>query len=155
LSGTFKFRDALEDPLPLINDGPFDSARAKTTITQTTDGTTTFTIRVTGIDTSAATQEFAAHLHVGPCENSGGHYQNVFGEPISSENEVWFALVPNEDGMALSETTVGFVPNDAKPEYAAYTPGEMSIVIHEGTIAAPSLKQACFPLSVPQWADSI
>lgn len=135
--------------------GPFDGARATTTIAQKTNDKTTFRIRVRGIQPSAAGQEFAAHLHVGPCDNSGGHYQNLVPGPVDSENEVWFALVPEEDGTARSDATVKFVPDDAKPAYAGFTPGEMSIVVHQGPITAPSLKQACFPLSVPQWADPI
>ena len=145
------------DPAPLTNDGAFDSAKAKTTIVETTDPSTKFTLRVTGIDPSAAGQQFAGHLHVGPCSNSGGHYQDIYLGPVDDKNEAWFAVVPDDDGMALSTTTVGWVPNDAKPEYATFTAGEMSIVIHKGPLLAPGPgpKHACFPLSVPQWSDGI
>jgi superoxide dismutase, Cu-Zn family len=147
--GAFKFQEALMDLLTAEPPGPFDSARAKTTITQTADpATTTFTMRVTGIDPSVAGREFAAHLHVGPCDNSGPHYKDNFLGAADDVNGAWLAVVPNEDGMALSETTVLFVPDDTKPEYEAYTPGEMSIVIHQGPLTSPSTKQACFPLSV-------
>jgi hypothetical protein len=158
LEGTYKyFRHNLVDPLPLFNDAAFDGAKAKTTITETTDGTT-FAIRVTGIDPSFPVPDggFAAHLHVGPCEASAGHYQHVVGtgsDWVNADNEAWFAVVPDEDGMALSKTTVGFVPDDKK--YELNVPGKMSIVIHEGPISAPGPKQACFPLDVPQWADPI
>jgi hypothetical protein len=156
LEGTYKFyRDDLIDPeSPYVNDGAFESAKAKITISETTEPpSTSFTLRVTGIQPSAEGQEFAAHLHVGPCDNTGPHYKDNFLGPVNDTNEAWFAVVSDADGMALSQTTVEWVPDDAKPEYAAYTPGEMSIVIHKGTILTPLTKQACFPLSVPQWAD--
>jgi hypothetical protein len=152
LAGIYKSeKDDLKDPLPLTNDGVFDSAKAMTTITQT-DGTTTFEIRVTGID-GAVGQPFGAHLHIGPCENSGGHYQDVIGGPIDAVNEAWVAVVPDADGVALGETTVNFVPDDDK--YPLHWPGKMSIVIHQGPLDAPGAKQACFPLPVPQWSDDI
>jgi len=68
------FRDALMD-LATTDTGPFDSATAKTTIPESTKKTT-FRVQVKGIDPSAAGQVFAAHLHVGPCGNPGGHYKN-------------------------------------------------------------------------------
>jgi hypothetical protein len=152
--------DDLKDLALVTKDGPFDSAKARTTITQT-DGATTFEIRVTGIDSSAQ-GEFGAHLHIGPCDNSGGHYQNVTDpedptnpELINSDNEVWIAIKPG-GGSALGTTTVGFVPDDDK--YPFHTPGKMSIVIHEGPLDNPRTKQACFPLSVlsaPDWTDDI
>jgi Cu-Zn family superoxide dismutase len=158
LEGTYKFfRDNLVDPEPpFTNDGAFDSAKAKTTITQTTDGTTTFAIRVTGIDPSVEGAQFGAHLHVGECVKTGGHYQHVVGTGpawINPHNEVWLGLEPDVEGMALGRTTVTFVPDDDK--YPEHSPGKMSIVIHKGPLDAPGAKQACFPLSVPQWADGV
>jgi hypothetical protein len=156
LAGIYKSEsDDLKDPAPFSNDGAFDSAKARTTITQT-DGTTTFAIRVTGIDSSAQ-GEFGAHLHIGPCDNSGGHYQDVIGGPVDAVNEVWIAINP-VDGTALGTTTVGFVPDDDK--YALHEPGQMSIVIHQGPLEppGPGAKQACFPLPVwssPDWTDGI
>jgi hypothetical protein len=155
LEGTYRFEsDDLKDPeAPFTNEGAFDSAKARVTVVETTDPpSTTFSIRVTGIDPSATGTEFGAHLHVGPCDNTGPHYKNNFLGPVDNKNEAWFALVPDEEGVAFSQTTVEWVPDDAKLEYAAYTPGKMSVVIHKGTIATPGAKQACYPLSVPQWA---
>ena len=143
------FRDALTD-LATTASGPFDSATAKTTITERTKKTV-FRIHVKGIDPSAAGQAFAAHLHVGPCGNTGGHYKNDLNGPADRKNEVWFDLVPDEQGVATDESSVSFVPVDGDP---AYVPGEMSIVIHgypNDTTVSPNPKQACFPLSVPQW----
>jgi hypothetical protein len=157
---SFKFsRDALTDLLPAATDGPFDSAKAKTTVTKTTDGTE-MTIRVTGIDTSALPEVLpvggiGAHLHVGPCvddpatptviEGPGLHFNtdmlaNVSPPEVSPRTELWFNLLPDEYGMAYDETSVKFVPVDAD--------GKMSIVIHEGSAAAGGTKQSCFPLSV-------
>jgi hypothetical protein len=151
LEAKYWFRDALTDLLT-TDVGPFDSATARTTIAEKTNDKTTFRIRVRGIQPSAAGQEFAAHLHVGPCDNSGGHYKdNPQVVEARADNEVWFALVPNEDGIAVDATTVKFVPADTDVNF---TPGEMSIVIHQySNITTPNPKQACFPLSVPQWTE--
>jgi hypothetical protein len=150
LEGDYKFRDALADLLG--TDGPFDSAKAKTTITHTTAGTT-FTIRVTDINTtdpSVVGKPFGAHLHVGSCDSglaTGGHYKDDPTVPTAvEENEVWFVLKPTEDGMAYDETSVEFVPEDRIGN------GKMSIVIHVGAVDEISDKQACFPLDVPsEW----
>jgi hypothetical protein len=153
LVGTYKFEnDDLKDPeATLANDGAFDGAKARVKIVETTEPSTTFTLRVTGIDTAAEGQAFAAHLHIGPCGNTGGHYQNDPDGGITAANEVWFSVVPDTDGTALSETTAKFVPDDAKYLDPLLVPGKMSIVIHKNV--APFAKQACYPLSVPQWAD--
>jgi hypothetical protein len=148
LEAKFWFRDGLTDLLK--TEGPFDSAKAKITITERTKKTT-FRLHVRGIDPSVAGNAFAAHLHVGPCGNTGGHYKDDPLGPADRENEVWFDLVPDEEGIARDASSVSFVPVDGD---LAYVPGEMSIVIHElpnGTSVNPNPKQACFPLSVPQW----
>ena len=149
LEAKFWFRDGLTDLVPTAP-GPFDSATAKTTITERTDKTT-FRLHVRGIDPSVAGNAFAAHLHVGPCGNTGGHYKDDPLGPADRENEVWFDLVPDEEGVASDDSSVSFVPVDGDP---AYVRGEMSIVIHalpNDTTVSPNPKQACFPLSVPQW----
>jgi hypothetical protein len=150
LEAKFWFNHDLKD-LSTEQVGPFDWATAKTTITQRTKKTT-FRLHVRGIDPSAAGETFAAHLHVGPCgTNTGGHYKNDPLGPADRENEVWFDLVPDEEGVARDNSSVSFVPIDGD---LAFVPGEMSIVIHElpnGTSVNPNPKQACFPLSVPQW----
>ena len=166
LEGTYRFSRAdLVDPeSPFVNDAAFASAKAKTTIIETSDpSTTTITIRVTGIDPTAEGQEFGAHLHVGDCDKTGGHYQHVFGTGdafVNDQNEAWISIVPDVDGMALGTTTVEWVPDDDK--YTdAFALGKMSIVIHKGPLRptedlpGPGPKQACFPLSVPQWSDNV
>jgi hypothetical protein len=154
VSGIFKFREELTD---FITDkpGPFDSARAKTTITETADGGTTFEVRVTGIDPLVAGQTFGGHLHIGPCDTAtnGIHYRDDPSLPLPDlarpPNELWFYVTPNEDGMAYDVQTAQWVPEDAD--------GQMSIVIHVGAADLPttlSPKQACFPLNVPQWVPT-
>ena len=66
------------------------------------------------------------------------------------ETEVWFDLVPNENGMAYDETTVPFVPVDP------FVPddGDMSIVVHvsftkpDGTAGTAA---SLLPADVAKW----
>jgi Cu/Zn superoxide dismutase len=139
-----------------VADEVFDSARAKITIDKETDSITTFTVRITGIDPSAAGQTFGSHLHSGPCiegsgASAGPHYNHDAARSISPagigpETEVWFDLVPDEDGMAYDATMVRFVPVD--PD------GVMSVVVHQlptnPTTGAAGTRQACFPAKVSQ-----
>lgn len=138
-----------------VADEVFDSARAKITIDKETDTLSTFTIRVTGIDVTGLDpgQTFGSHLHTGPCiegsgASAGPHYNHDAASSaspvrIGRETEVWFDLVPDEDGMAYAETTVPFVPVDD---------GEMSIVVHQlptnPTTGTAGARQACFPVQV-------
>ena len=149
LEAKYRFRDALTDLL--TDEGPFDSAKAKITIAEKTNDTTTFRIRIRGIDPSVAGQEFSAHLHVGSCDDSQGHYKRDPAGPAAPPNEVWFGLTPNGDGMAFDQTSVDFVPVDDVVD-----PGLMSIVIHERVLDSTGKfpKQACFPLDVPEWAPA-
>jgi Cu/Zn superoxide dismutase len=161
LEAKYSFRDALTDFL--TTDGPFDSATAKITIADKTRDKTTFRIRITGIDPSIAGTTLGSHLHTGKCVDgdfgtstppvipgfqAGPHYNHnaVMGLPaeVSPKTEVWFDLVPDEDGVAQDQTTVHFVPVD--PD------GYMSVVVHvlptNTTTGAAGTRQACFPLSV-------
>jgi Cu/Zn superoxide dismutase len=167
LSNILKIQGFSED-LTMTPSAPadevLDSARAKITIDQRVDSTT-FTIRVTGIDPSAAGKTLGSHLHIGPCvEGNGGsagpHYNHdvalgITPARISSETEVWFDLIPDEDGMAYDETTVQFVPIDSNP---AYDPGVMSVVVHQSSTdpstGAAGARQVCFPVNTPsEWAQ--
>jgi len=167
LAAKYWFRDALTDLL--TTDGPFDSAKAKITIAEKTDGRTTFRIHVRGIDPSMAGTTLGSHVHVGKCVKgdfgdpnaevpaipggqAGSHYNHDTATGhmparIGPDTEVWFTLVPDEDGVAHDETTVPFVPVD--PD------GAMSVVIHQlptdPATGKAGDRQACFPLSVPQW----
>jgi Cu/Zn superoxide dismutase len=172
LEAKYWFRDTLTDLLTA--DGPFDSAKAKITIAEKTKGTTTFRIRIRGIDPSIAGTTLGSHLHTGPCvegdfgtpaadgvpavipgAQAGPHYNNDVATghtpvTIGPDTEVWFGLVPDEEGIASDETTVPFVPTDAD--------GVMSVVVHvlptNPNDGKAGDRQACFPLSVPQWVPA-
>jgi hypothetical protein len=132
--------------------GAFDSAKAKLKVTQTSNGNTTFSLEVEEIDGFAG-REFGSHLHIGECLKgtpgaAGDHYKN---EDLDStlpleEREVWFKLVPNEDGVAADETAVPYVPKD--PD------GIMSVVIHRdptnATTGGAGPREVCLPL-VTTW----
>jgi superoxide dismutase, Cu-Zn family len=173
LSNILKIQGSAED-LMTTTDGTLDSARAKITINEGTDSTT-FSIRVTGIDPSQAGNTLGSHLHIGPCVEgtggaAGGHYNHaaalgVSPAPVSPETEVWFDLVADENGMAYDETTVPFVPIDSALTDSTGTPGVMSVVVHllptntelnypnnPGAVGFAGGRQACFPVLVPQWA---
>jgi Cu/Zn superoxide dismutase len=167
LTNILKIQAFAED-LQMSTEGPLDSARAKITIVEGTDSTT-FSIRATGLGSSAQNQILGSHLHVGECIEGSGtsasdHYnsQIAAGVPkaeavISRDTEVWFDLVADEEGMAHAVTTVQFVPVDSELTDPSGTPGVMSIVVHVQStdpvtgLAGP--RQACFPVLVPQWAD--
>jgi Cu/Zn superoxide dismutase len=149
-------------------DQPLDSAKAKITIDKAASSTT-FKIRVTGIDTSiAGSPMLGAHLHTGDCVEgdisgnpppggkAGPHYNDDVAHGrspamVNTDTEVWFDLAPNEEGMAYDETTVPFVPVDVDRDHV------MAVVVHvnptntdpaKGTVGGAGMRQACFPLSV-------
>jgi hypothetical protein len=126
---------------------------------------------VTGINPTAAGQEFGAHLHTKACDDpSGGpHYNNevvadgvpVAEAEINRRTEVWFDLVPDPAGTARDSTTVRFVPVDPEvldpldPEDPAKQP--MSIVLHNASTANKTgiagSRGACFTLDA-EWAET-
>jgi hypothetical protein len=142
---TYVFAGPLRDLQP-VTDGPFDSAKAILKVWETSDGTT-YSIRIKGIDSDAAGDLFHSHLHIGPCiegqgQAAGGHYntQAAAGFPVtdvSTNTEVWFELTPNEDGVAVWQTSVSFVPVDFHADQI------MSVVIHS---LGSSAREACLPL---------
>jgi hypothetical protein len=165
----------LEDARVLHADKMLDDAKANITITKATDSTA-FSIRVTGIDVSGIdfskpVPPLGSHLHTGKCvkgnlggSEAGPHYNHdvhfyhkAFPNPatqppsdtvadVSPDTEVWFDLVPDEEGMAYDQTTVPFVPVDSD--------GVMSVVVHVAPTnpdtGLAGLRQACFPLDVSQ-----
>jgi hypothetical protein len=156
LSGIYKLRESLTD-FVTGETGPFDSARAKSTIKLTADAEgrpqTTFEVRMTGIDMEGLElgRTFGGHLHVGPCDTvtNLGHYRH---DPTlhpeeglaKPPNELWFNFTPDADGMAYDVQTAPWVPVDENGD-------GMSIVVHLGTaeqLTKDSPKQACFPLDV-------
>jgi Cu/Zn superoxide dismutase len=183
LSNILKIQGFAED-LATSTEGPLDSARAKIVITEGTNSTT-FTVRITGIDPAIQGTTLGGHLHTGECKEgdptaAGPHYNDqVVNEgkvaptsavpypdnaaEVSTNTEVWFDFVANAEGMAYDQTTVLFKPDDSDPAKLA---GVMSVVVHmrstntdydyphDGFIVGDAGgRQACFPLSVPQWGS--
>jgi Cu/Zn superoxide dismutase len=154
--------------------GPFDLASVSLEVKKSGDGTN-FVLDVTGIDETAAGEEFGAHLHTGICDPlglnagmAGPHYNDevvrdrlTFTEAeISRRTEVWFDLVPNVDGVARDSTTVKFVPVDPiEPPDSRFAGKQvMSIVIHNDATALKTgvagARAACYPLDVSAWAET-
>jgi hypothetical protein len=148
----------LTDLLP-SDEGPLDGASYAVRIVDSPDEGTGFRLRVTDIDPSAEGEHFGAHLHVGACAvaedgtNSTSIHYKADANPASSENEVWFDLEPDEEGVANDETWVSFRPNDTNVDP---TPDVMSIVIHvhEADVLSGNPKQACLPVTVSDWVWS-
>jgi Cu/Zn superoxide dismutase len=140
--------------------GPLDGASATVRIKEIPLGGTEFKLRVNGMNPSAKDQVFGAHLHIGPCvegdaASNGKHYNTTGWAIINDLTEVWFDVVSNANGDATFEALVPFVPVDSLATDPTQTPGEMSIVIHVSptnpSTGGAGDKQACLPLSVPQW----
>jgi Cu-Zn family superoxide dismutase len=123
-------------------------------VTETSNGKTTFSLEVEEIDGFVG-EEFGSHLHTGGCVTgnpgaASGHYTNLDLDPLLplKEREVWFKVVPNEDGVAADETVVPYVPKD--PD------GIMSIVIHRDPTNPDSggagPREVCLPL-VTTWGS--
>ena len=150
--------------------GPLDGASASLRIVESPDEGTGFRLKVTGIDTSLSKATFGAHLHVGECtervveaetlllspDTTGPHY-TVAGEQVSHETEVWFELVPDEEGAASDESWVPFVPEDQSfLAGGVFYPvdGLMSIVLHRDPTAPNGVagpREACLPVVVSDW----
>jgi Cu/Zn superoxide dismutase len=147
------------NPPPNETTGAFDSAKAKLKVTETSDGKTTFSLEVRSIDGFAG-KEFGSHLHTASClpgnpTAAGGHYTNKDLDPLLplEKREVWFTVVPNEDGVAADQTVVPYVPKDLDGD------GIMSIVIHRdptntdpllGVVGGAGPREVCLPL-VTTW----
>jgi Cu/Zn superoxide dismutase len=184
LSEILKVREDSGDFLT-STDQPLDAAKAKITIVEGTGSSTSFTVRITGIDPSVAGTALGGHLHTGRCVEgdstpkpglqAGPHYNREVVEEnkvfpasampgddiaeVSPKTEVWFDFVADAEGMAYDQTTVSFTPDDSDP---LWVPGVMSIVVHvkatntdplAGPVGDAGARQACFPVSVPEWAD--
>jgi Cu/Zn superoxide dismutase len=127
----------------------FDGARATAALIGL-DGSTYFTLRLSGID--ADDGDYGAHLHEGPCVAGNGgaagpHYnvsaKDDAGKPtlISEATEVWLDFHVSSSGTARSRARVPFVPLG----------GERAIVLHaepttEGGTAGARV--ACLPLDI-------
>jgi hypothetical protein len=141
--------EKVTDLRPAEPAGPLDGASASLRIIESPDEGTGFRLRVTGIDSSWEGHDFGAHLHLGLCEtldSTSTHYVDPGDLPFP-ENEVWFDLVTDDEGVANDETWVQFVPIDKFPS-------GMSIVIHRDRAALPTIasqKEVCLPVDVNRW----
>ena len=132
----------LPDGQPMT--GAFDSAKAKLQVIHKSGYKTTFALKVENIDGYAG-REFGSHLHVGDCATSP-HYTNPDLDPKLlpvEQREIWFRVIPDENGVATDDTTVSYMPKDPDGD------GDMSIVIHRDPTkpdgkAGP--REACLPL---------
>jgi Cu/Zn superoxide dismutase len=132
-------------------DDVFDGAKASAVMIGM-EGSSFFRLRITGIDESAAGNEYPAHLHKGPCvagqgASALGHYntQEEAGFPapwpVNTQTEVHLDFTVNSDGSARVTANVPFIPS----------PGKRSIVIHtDATPPAGSspARLSCLPLHV-------
>jgi hypothetical protein len=158
-------------PLPPSSDGQpmtgaFDSAKAKLQVIHKSGEKTTFALKVEGIDGYAG-REFGSHLHIGACvpgdaDAASKHYTNPdlnTSLPLE-EREIWFRVVPDENGVATDDTTVSYMPKDTEIVLAngdrLPPDGIMSIVIHRDPTkpdgkAGP--REVCLPL-VTTWVET-
>jgi len=121
---------------------PTDHATAQVTASES-DGTTTVTLKVQGLDHAAAGTELGAHIHVGTCVEGDGaaagpHYNS--GGPASPSTEVWLDFEVQADGTGDAATTVPFVI----PAGAAH-----SLIVHEHDTHADGTagpRWACLPV---------
>ena len=110
--------------LQTATEQPFDHATAQATAAPNGDGTTV-TLKVQGIDHSAAGSTFGAHVHSGSCvigtgSVAGPHYKHD-ANVASTNNEVWLDFTVEANGTAHAETDVGF---------AIPAGGASAVVIH-------------------------
>lgn len=91
---------------------PTDHATAQIVATES-NGSTTVSLKVQGLDHGAAGTVLGAHVHVGRCVTgnfaaAGPHY-NSTGTTPTATNEVWLDFVVSANGTGWAETTVPFV----------------------------------------------
>jgi Cu/Zn superoxide dismutase len=138
----------------------FKGARA-TALMMSVEGSSYFRLRVTGVQKSAAGEDFGVHLHEGTCESGDGsaagrHYNitpfntvNNAYEVVSRETEIWLDIDVNSYGNARSSARVAFIPKagprsivlHALPTVPWATPGGPAV----GTAGA---RLACLPFTI-------
>lgn len=82
------------------------------------EGTTTVWVVLNGL---APDTEYDAHLHVGPCDEVGGHYKDDPGGVGQPPNELWPEFETDDLGRARTSATADWI---AGPEAA-------SVVVHD------------------------
>ncbi len=127
---------------------PFDGATSRLRM-NVHKHSTSFDLRLSGLDPSAAGQTYGAHLHVSRCvagdgAAAGPHYNvdvlaGVVPPKVDPTTEVWLDFRIRRDGTARSQAWVPF----------AVQPGERAVVVHAeptsptGTAGA---RLACLPV---------
>jgi len=99
--------------LQVASEQPLDHATAQVIATES-NGSTTVSLKVQGVDHSAVGRTFGTHVHVGVCVEgdglaAGGHYNASGGQVISSSTEVWLDFTVEDNGTGSSTATVPFV----------------------------------------------
>lgn len=122
---------------------PTDHGTAQATATES-DGSTTVTLKVQGLDHAFAGTVLGAHVHTGSCIEGDGaaagpHYNA--GGGISDETEVWLDFTIEANGTGQASATVPFtIPAG----------GAGSVVIHalhtNHTTGAAGARWACLPV---------
>lgn len=129
--------------LQLASSEATDHAAAQVVATES-NGTTTVTLKVQGLDHAAVGNTYGAHVHIGSCiEGNGGaalgHYNA--GGGISDETEVWLDFTVAENGTGYASATVPFTIDSGDAG---------AVVIHAAptnhTTGAAGPRWACLPV---------
>jgi Cu/Zn superoxide dismutase len=146
-SPTLQVSSVLRDLQPATAE-PFDGATSRLRM-NVHDHSTSFSLKLAGIDRAAANVEYGAHLHVGRCvagdgAAAGPHYNvdvlgGVVPPRVDETTEVWLDFRVRRDGTARARAWVPFVVQA----------GDRAVVIHAeptsptGTAGA---RLACLPV---------
>jgi Cu/Zn superoxide dismutase len=131
--------------LQLGTEQPTDHATGQVVASES-NGTTTVTLKVQGLDHAAAGNTYGAHVHVGSCVEGNGtaagpHYNSTGGSTISDQTEVWLDFTVAANGTASATTTVPFTIASG---------GAGAVVIHAAhtneTTGAAGARWACLPV---------
>ena len=144
---TLQVSSVLRDLQPTTAE-PFDGATSRLRM-NVHDHSTSFSLKLAGIDPAAVGQSYGAHLHVGRCvagdgAAAGPHYNvdvlaGVVPPVVDPTTEVWLDFRVRRDGTARSAAWVPFVVQA----------GDRAVVIHaeptspSGTAGA---RLACLPV---------
>jgi Cu/Zn superoxide dismutase len=123
---------------------PTDHATAQVVAVES-NGSTTVSLKVQGLDHDAVGMVLGAHVHVGSCVTGNGsaagpHY-NSTGTMPTALNEVWLDFIVGANGTASAEATVPF---------AIPAGGAASVVIHADETSSGPLPPA--GSAGPRWA---
>lgn len=134
--------------LQTATEQPTDHATAQVVAVES-DGATTVSLKVQGLDHGAVGMMLGAHVHVGSCVTGNGaaagpHY-NSTGTTPTAVNEVWLDFVVAANGTGWAEATVPFVIPAG---------GAGAVVIHANATSAGPPPATAGPAGSagPRWA---